>query len=338
MRRFVHTSSLAAREPDLSRYGRSKAAAERLVQASGLDWTIVRPPGVYGPGDMDQRDLFRAAKWGIVPLPPAGRLSIIHVDDLARLLVALVETADPSAIYEPEQPDGPLTHAAFARAIGGAVGRRVLPLHLPPPLLRLAARGDRLLRGSGARLTADRVAYMIHPDWTADPAKRPPPTLWTRRDRRRDRLGPNRRVVPRPSPAVARRCDCDFDAPVLALRHAVGPDNAWKACASPCREQLTAWDTALAQIIANRLRPTPIDAAPFTAIAMSQQRITRQAAPPRRSTVSMKSRMAVALLSSTAEPGAEVHNPKAGRALDSHRQWRSRRRRGGCGLQREYQG
>ena len=51
LRRFVHVSSLAAREPRLSLYGASKARAEELVRSSGLDWAIVRPPAVYGPGD-----------------------------------------------------------------------------------------------------------------------------------------------------------------------------------------------------------------------------------------------------------------------------------------------
>jgi nucleoside-diphosphate-sugar epimerase len=181
--RFVHVSSLAARAPTLSNYGWSKAGAEAEVAASGLDWTIVRPPGVYGPGDMEQRDLFRAARRGVVPLPPNGRLSIIHVDDLARLLLTLAEQpgAGPHAIYEPASPDGALRYTDFARAIAAAVGRRALPLPLPAALLRLAARGDALVRGTNAKLTADRVAYMVHPDWTADPAKAPPPELWRAR-------------------------------------------------------------------------------------------------------------------------------------------------------------
>ncbi|MEH3122034.1 MAG: NAD(P)-dependent oxidoreductase [Sphingomonas phyllosphaerae] len=178
VRRFVHVSSLAAREPSLSNYGWSKAGAEDVVTASALDWTIVRPPGVYGPGDMEQRDLFRAARrTGVVPIPPRGHLSIIHVADLARVLLALAEAPGDHAIYEPS--DGhPLSYADFARAIGAAVGRRVRPLPLPAALLRTAARADKLLRGTKAKLTADRVAYMVHPDWTADPAKAPPPTLW----------------------------------------------------------------------------------------------------------------------------------------------------------------
>lgn len=178
VRRFVHVSSLAARAPELSSYGWSKAGAERVVSDSGLDWTIVRPPGVYGPGDMEQRDLFRAAaRVGIVPMPPHGRLSIIHVADLARLLLALAEAPADRAIHEPG--DGSvLSYADFAHAIGRAVGRRSIALSLPAPLLRGAARIDKLLRGRGAKLTADRVAYMLHPDWVADPAKAPPAALW----------------------------------------------------------------------------------------------------------------------------------------------------------------
>ena len=176
--RFVHVSSLAAREPRLSVYGESKAAAEVLVEASDRDWTIVRPSAVYGPGDLEMRDLFRAATYGIALLPPRGVMSAVAVDDLARLLVVLAATSDQRAIYEVD--DGRTwTHSAFARAIGAAVGRRVLPIHVPKALMLLGAALDRRLRGSGAKLTADRVGYLAHPDWTADPARRPPTDLWT---------------------------------------------------------------------------------------------------------------------------------------------------------------
>lgn len=179
VQRFVQVSSLAAREPQLSTYGWSKAEADRLVKASSLDWSIVRPTAVYGPGDMDNFELFRMAKLGMVPLPPRGRMSAIHVDDLARLLLALAGTTGHRAIMEASDgaPDG-YTHVEFARSIGQAVGRNILPLPLPRALLSLAAAGDRLVRGDKARLTADRVAYFCHPDWTADPAKAPPAALW----------------------------------------------------------------------------------------------------------------------------------------------------------------
>ena len=174
---FVHVSSLAAREPGLSLYGWSKAEAERVVEASPLAWTIVRPPAVYGPGDLEMLDVFRLAKRGLALLPPPGRMSAIMVDDLAALLVALAERDGPRAMLEPD--DGrTYDHAEFAAAIGRALGRRVLPLALPAPLLRLGARADRMFRGPRAKLTLDRAAYMAHPDWTADPVRRPPPDLW----------------------------------------------------------------------------------------------------------------------------------------------------------------
>ena len=50
VQRFVHVSSLAAREPKLSVYGATKAGAGALVSASSIASAIVRPPAVYGPG------------------------------------------------------------------------------------------------------------------------------------------------------------------------------------------------------------------------------------------------------------------------------------------------
>lgn len=178
VRRFVQVSSLAAREPALSNYGWSKADAERLVESSPLPWTIVRPPTIYGPHDHDLLDVFRMAKRGLAFLPPRGRQSVIAADDLARLLLALATGDAPRTVYEADDGTGGWSHADFARAIGTAVGRRVLPIHLPRPLLSLAARGDRLARGANAKLTPDRVAYFCHSDWTIDPLKRPPPDLW----------------------------------------------------------------------------------------------------------------------------------------------------------------
>lgn len=180
VRRFVHVSSLSAREPQLSDYGWSKAEAEKVVEASGLDWTILRPAAVFGPGDMEMRDLFRAAKLGLALLPPPGLMSAVAVDDLARLLVTVAERGAVRTIYEVD--DGTSwTHADFARAIGAAVGQRVMPLHLPRALMLLGAWVDRRLRGDQAKLTRDRVGYLTHPDWTARPECRVPADLWSPR-------------------------------------------------------------------------------------------------------------------------------------------------------------
>lgn len=179
VKRFVHVSSMSAREPQLSQYGRSKELAEAEVRTSGLDWTMIRPPGVYGPGDMEMRDIFRMAKQGIVLLPPKGRISLIHVADLARLLAALALTDPGRHIYECDDGvDGGYTHAQFARLVGEAVGKRPIPVSVPSLLLHLAGHADRFFREANAKLTPDRAAYLSHPDWTADPSRRPPGALW----------------------------------------------------------------------------------------------------------------------------------------------------------------
>lgn len=181
VQRFVHVSSLAAREPGLSLYGASKARAEELVASSGLDWAIVRPPAVYGPGDRETLELFKAARLGIVPLPPKGRISLIHADDLSRLLLALAAPHAPSKLLlEPDDGrEGGWTHREFATALAAAQDRRALSLPVPAGVIRLGARLDRLLRRGKAKLTPDRAAYFCHPDWTVDPARRPSPELWT---------------------------------------------------------------------------------------------------------------------------------------------------------------
>lgn len=180
VQRFVHVSTLAAREPKLSLYGASKAKAEELVQSSGLDWAIVRPPAVYGPGDKETLELFRMAKLGIMLMPPRGHLSLIHVQDLAQLLLALCAPAAPArlAIEADDGKKGGWTHREFARALGRAVGTRPAIISAPGLFLRLAARADQLFRGPRAKLTVDRAAYFSHRNWVVEPKRAAPDALW----------------------------------------------------------------------------------------------------------------------------------------------------------------
>jgi nucleoside-diphosphate-sugar epimerase len=180
VRRFVDVSSLAAREPKLSLYGASKARAEELVMRSGLDWAIVRPPAVYGPGDRETLELFRMANLGVMLMPPKGRISVIHADDLARLLLALAAADAPSTILiEPDDgKPGGWSHREFARALGRAVGSKPAIVSSPGILLRLAARADQLFRRERAKLTVDRAAYFSHRNWVVEPKRAAPPGLW----------------------------------------------------------------------------------------------------------------------------------------------------------------
>ena len=180
VQRFVAVSSLAAREPNLSLYGASKERAEELVHGSGLDWVIIRPPAVYGPGDKETLELFRMARLGVMLMPPKGRISVIHVIDLARLLLALAAPDAPShCLIEPDDgKPGGWTHREFARALSDAVGTRAAVISSPGILLRLAARADQLLRGERAKLTTDRAAYFSHRNWVVEPKRAAPKGIW----------------------------------------------------------------------------------------------------------------------------------------------------------------
>jgi len=180
VRRFIHISSLAAREPDLSDYGWSKAKSERVVAASGLDWTIVRPPAIYGPGDRETFELFKMARRGFVALPPGGRFSVIHVEDLCRLILALPgEQETVCETYEPDDgAEQGWEHRHFARTLARAFGRRTATVAVPKLVMKGASRLDTLVRGEGAKLTPDRVRYFCHPDWVVTAESRPPDQLW----------------------------------------------------------------------------------------------------------------------------------------------------------------
>lgn len=93
VRRVVFVSSIAATFTDryAYHYAESKRAAESLVRESGLDWAIVRPTMIFGPGSAVQRGLLRLAAAPVGVVFGTGEFPVqpVHVDDLARLLVAL---------------------------------------------------------------------------------------------------------------------------------------------------------------------------------------------------------------------------------------------------------
>jgi hypothetical protein len=126
-------------------------------------------------------DLFRTAKWGFVPLPPGGATSIIHVNDLARLLLAITPSvpAVNKHVFEPDDGrEGGWSHKELGAAIGRAMRRRVFAPNLHRTVLEAAAKVDRLLRGNKAKLTQDRVGYMCHPNWVVRSDRQVPAEIW----------------------------------------------------------------------------------------------------------------------------------------------------------------
>lgn len=174
--RFVHISSLAAREPQISPYAASKRAAEDKLSAlaSSRDWVALRPAAVYGPGDLELLPLFKAAKFGILAYPasPGARVSTIHVGDLATATVAVLgASAWPQRIIEldDEHPGGH-DWPEIAQILGRCFRRQPVTYRLPRPLMAAIARTVSLVSTvarSPQVLSRDKVAELYHADWVA---------------------------------------------------------------------------------------------------------------------------------------------------------------------------
>ncbi|HKA59096.1 MAG TPA: NAD-dependent epimerase/dehydratase family protein [Gemmatimonadales bacterium] len=184
-RRFLFVSSLAVSGPTkpgqpidetrppapVTDYGRSKLAAEVLVQAMPLPWTIVRPPVVYGEWDRGTLKIFQLAKRGILPVFGDGsqELSVIHAEDLARAIVAAA-TAPAAAdkIYFAAHPT-PTTSRALAVSVAKALGKRPSVIGIPPLVARgvLWAAGTLAhIAGKATLLSADKGNEYLAPAWT----------------------------------------------------------------------------------------------------------------------------------------------------------------------------
>ncbi len=143
VRRFVQMSALGTRLNAASRYHQTKWAAEEIVRASGLDWTIFRPSLVFGPGDHFVNLFAKLARFSpMLPVMGGGRarLQPVAVEEVAVCFVkALTEPRSIGKAFDLCGLDQ-LTMPEILRAILAATGRRRWIVRIPLPLAKLQAR------------------------------------------------------------------------------------------------------------------------------------------------------------------------------------------------------
>ena len=180
--RLIYCSSQAALGPSedpgglgpeavprpISAYGRSKAAAEELLRRSGLNWSIVRPPAIFGPRDSDVLQFFKMASRGLVAWPAGERLlSIACVDDVLRVLLAVGACWVPGSVQHVVSAP-PVGMEEMLREIARGSGRRCRYLAIPPGILRAAGWGASALRTLGMRripLSRDKAQEILARHW-----------------------------------------------------------------------------------------------------------------------------------------------------------------------------
>ncbi|MFT7616510.1 MAG: nucleoside-diphosphate-sugar epimerase [Planctomycetota bacterium] len=116
-------------------YGESKLAAEKEFKRNlgELPWSIVRPPGVYGPGEKDFLSMFRMIKNRFSPVigfKPKS-YSLVFSDDLVDSILA-VATSE-SAVQRTYFAADPAVYTTndLLTAIEGALSRRAWKPPLP---------------------------------------------------------------------------------------------------------------------------------------------------------------------------------------------------------------
>jgi nucleoside-diphosphate-sugar epimerase len=171
----------------VSNYGRAKRTAELTAQqyAARVPITIVRPPIVFGEGDVLMRDLFRSIfRYGVYPalLMAQSQYSLIHVHDLVESLMLCADSGTRlSANGAPRAPcpppgyyfvatDEQPTFAELGELIARSLGRqsvRILRTSGPALLWSAAALAEIVarLRGQPYIFNLDKVREAKAGNW-----------------------------------------------------------------------------------------------------------------------------------------------------------------------------
>ena len=159
--RVVHISALGAAVDGPSMYQRSKARGEAVLQAAGLDLTMLRPSVIFGADDKFL-NLFAKLQAVFPVMPLAGattKFQPVWVEDVAQAVVNSLVNFDSldadfdkprATVFEACGPDvlslkELVQLSAMAAGINHGRGRPVLAL--PPFLGKLQALAMRLLPG-----------------------------------------------------------------------------------------------------------------------------------------------------------------------------------------------
>jgi nucleoside-diphosphate-sugar epimerase len=186
--RLVHISSLAVAGPatpanpareshtpaPISVYGKSKLAGELEVRnLCRADYTVLRPPAVYGPRDDGFLSLFKAVKLHLLPRTNATQaLSVVFVRDLAESVVKCLDLPGVVGKTYFVANREIVTGRLMAHEIAASMQRWTLPLPMPPVLLWPVCLFEQMrsrLTGKASLLGLQKFAELRAPGWVCDP-------------------------------------------------------------------------------------------------------------------------------------------------------------------------
>ncbi|HEV7665465.1 MAG TPA: NAD-dependent epimerase/dehydratase family protein, partial [Chloroflexota bacterium] len=156
---FISTTAIFTTLHAASRGPRQ--AAEAAVEASALDWTILRPTMIYGTAR--DRNISRLLgflrRWPIFPLCGNALWQPIHVEDLADAVISALD--EPHTIHHAYNLAGAeaLPFSELVRTAASAVNRQVLLVPVPLQAALIAARLTGIVRQEQVRRLAEDKAF-----------------------------------------------------------------------------------------------------------------------------------------------------------------------------------
>jgi uncharacterized protein YbjT (DUF2867 family) len=161
--RYLQMSALGSRPNAVSGYHRSKYAAEELVVASGLDYTIFRPSLIFGPEDAFVNMLAGFIRsFSVVPVIGDGkyRMQPISADDVARCFaLALEKPATVGKAYNICGSDR-LTYLEIVDAVAKALGRYFV-VKMKNPLVLMQFVTPLLEKFPFYPVTSDQITMLL---------------------------------------------------------------------------------------------------------------------------------------------------------------------------------
>jgi len=144
VKRYIQMSAVGTRPNATSRYHQTKWQAEEVVRASALDWTIIRPSLIYGPGDEFVSVLARMIRrLHVMPVLGDGqyRVQPVAVEHVAEGFARALQL--PRTVAQTYEVGGPeaCRFVDLLDQIGLALGaRKVRKVHVPLGLMKAMSR------------------------------------------------------------------------------------------------------------------------------------------------------------------------------------------------------
>jgi uncharacterized protein YbjT (DUF2867 family) len=169
VRKVVQISALGADETAFSRYHLSKKAADNFLAGTALDWTILQPSMVYGPGGTSTALMSALAALPLIPLIGDGRqpLQPVHVDDLTEAVVRVLESEVAGKTRMPVAGPRPVTLRELLALLRRSLGLAPAPM-VPVPYPWMLFAGETLGRVVSTPLNGEALR-MLQRGNTGDP-------------------------------------------------------------------------------------------------------------------------------------------------------------------------